>query len=123
MKFRFLTLAVAALLGILSLTGNSQAEDGQSILNVSYDPTRELYENYNKLFATHWKAKTGKDGRPTTAVKPVGPMREIWKRFQARRGEVVAIREARTADSYLKALSGTLSEWDSPEDNEAFRDL
>lgn len=74
--------------------------------------------------AGQWeKAKTGKDGRPTTAIKPVGPMREIWKRFQARRGEIVAIRETRTADSYLKALSGTLSEWNSPEDDEAFRDL
>jgi hypothetical protein len=69
------------------------------------------------------KAKTGKDGRPTSAIKPVGPMREIWKRLQARRGDVVAIRETRTADSYLKALSGTLSEWNSPEDDEAFRDL
>ena len=69
------------------------------------------------------KAKTGKDGRPTPAIKPVGPMREIWKRFQARRGEFIAIRETRTADSYLKALSGTLSEWNSPEDEEAFRDL
>jgi hypothetical protein len=72
----------------------------------------------------HWeKAKAGKDGRPTAAIKPIGPMREIWKRFQARRGEIVAIRETRTADSYLKALGGTLSEWDSPEDDEAFRDL
>jgi len=72
----------------------------------------------------HWeKAKVGKDGRPTIALKPVGPMREIWKRFQARRGEIVKVRETRTADSYLDALTGTLSEWDSPEDNEAFRDL
>jgi hypothetical protein len=72
----------------------------------------------------HWeKAKTGKDGRPTAAVKPIGPMRDIWKRFQARRGEVVVIRETRTADSYLKALNGTLLEWNSPEDEEAFSDL
>jgi hypothetical protein len=72
----------------------------------------------------HWeKARTGKDGRPTAAVKPVGPMREIWKRFQARRGEIVAIRETRSADSYLKALSETLNEWESPEDEEAFRAL
>jgi hypothetical protein len=69
------------------------------------------------------KMKVGKDGRPTNAVKPVGPMREIWRRFQARRGEIVPVRETRTADSYLRALSGTLSEWDSPEDREAFRDL
>jgi sulfate transport system substrate-binding protein len=30
-----------------------------SLLNVSYDPTRELYDDYNKAFATYWKAKTG----------------------------------------------------------------
>ena len=30
-----------------------------SLLNVSYDPTRELYEEYNKVFAKHWKEKTG----------------------------------------------------------------
>ena len=30
-----------------------------SLLNVSYDPTRELYEEFNAAFAQHWKAKTG----------------------------------------------------------------
>jgi sulfate transport system substrate-binding protein len=30
-----------------------------SLLNVSYDPTRELYQDYNKAFATYWKNKTG----------------------------------------------------------------
>jgi hypothetical protein len=69
------------------------------------------------------KAKTGKDGRPTTAVKPIGPMREIWKRFQARRGEIVKVRETQTADSYLKAISETLTEWNSSADEEAFSDL
>lgn len=29
------------------------------ILNVSYDPTRELYQEFNKSFAEHWKEKTG----------------------------------------------------------------
>jgi sulfate/thiosulfate transport system substrate-binding protein len=32
-----------------------------TLLNVSYDPTRELYEEYNAAFAKHWKAKTGDD--------------------------------------------------------------
>jgi sulfate/thiosulfate transport system substrate-binding protein len=32
-----------------------------SILNVSYDPTRELYVDYNAEFARYWKAKTGQD--------------------------------------------------------------
>ena len=30
-----------------------------TLLNVSYDPTRELYADYNRVFAKHWKAKTG----------------------------------------------------------------
>jgi sulfate/thiosulfate-binding protein len=32
-----------------------------SLLNVSYDPTRELFEEYNKAFAGYWKDKTGQD--------------------------------------------------------------
>ncbi len=32
-----------------------------TLLNVSYDPTRELYKEYNKAFAAHWKQKTGQD--------------------------------------------------------------
>jgi len=32
-----------------------------TLLNVSYDPTRELYQDYNKAFAAHWKEKTGQD--------------------------------------------------------------
>ncbi|MBN4688715.1 substrate-binding domain-containing protein, partial [Escherichia coli] len=30
-----------------------------TLLNVSYDPTRELYVDFNKAFAKHWQAKTG----------------------------------------------------------------
>src|SRR4051812_11314246 len=32
-----------------------------TLLNVSYDPTRELYEDYNKAFAKYWKQKSGED--------------------------------------------------------------
>ena len=32
-----------------------------TLLNVSYDPTRELYDDYNKAFVQYWKQKTGKD--------------------------------------------------------------
>ena len=32
----------------------------QSLLNVSYDPTRELYQALNKAFVADWKTKTGK---------------------------------------------------------------
>ena len=50
------------LFGALALTGMSSfAADPVSFLNVSYDPTRELYVEYNQAFAKHWKAKTGQD--------------------------------------------------------------
>lgn len=49
-------IAVAALLS--QLTPLAHAAD-VSLLNVSYDPTRELYADYNKAFAKYWKAKTG----------------------------------------------------------------
>ena len=44
-----------------SRTAASDAGSGKeiSILNVSYDPTRELYQEYNQAFADYWKTKTG----------------------------------------------------------------
>jgi sulfate/thiosulfate-binding protein len=45
----------------LMLTVNSWAAKPVQLLNVSYDPTRELYEDYNKVFAAHWKEQTGQD--------------------------------------------------------------
>lgn len=45
----------AALLSPLALAKEVQ------LLNVSYDPTREFYQDYNKVFATYWKQKTGDD--------------------------------------------------------------
>ncbi len=44
----------------LALAGTSYAAE-ISLLNVSYDPTRELYQEYNVAFAKYWKAKTGDD--------------------------------------------------------------
>ncbi len=69
------------------------------------------------------KTRIGKDGRPQQSIKPIGNMKTIWKSFQARRHERVEVREVRTADAYLAALSDTMTEWSSPEDEEAFRDL
>ncbi|MDP8985322.1 MAG: sulfate ABC transporter substrate-binding protein [Pseudomonadota bacterium] len=48
----------AALILCLCLTATARAAS-VSLLNVSYDPTRELYDDYNKAFAAYWKAKTG----------------------------------------------------------------
>ena len=52
-------LAVAALLatGLVPAWAQNKVE----LLNVSYDPTRELYVEFNAAFAKHWKAKTGQE--------------------------------------------------------------
>lgn len=44
----------------LVLGSQASAEEKLILLNVSYDPTRELYQEFNAAFAQHWKAKTGK---------------------------------------------------------------
>ena len=46
------------LLASLVLVGQAHAAT-VSLLNVSYDPTRELYQDFNKSFAQYWKQKTG----------------------------------------------------------------
>ncbi|MFC3073999.1 sulfate ABC transporter substrate-binding protein [Shinella pollutisoli] len=52
----------AALLGVgLVFGGVSGALAQTTLLNVSYDPTRELYKDFNEAFAAHWKAETGED--------------------------------------------------------------
>lgn len=48
----------AAGLGLLLVATGAIAKDIQ-ILNVSYDPTREFYEQYNKAFSKYWQGKTG----------------------------------------------------------------
>ncbi|MEJ0013568.1 MAG: hypothetical protein WDM94_13295 [Bauldia sp.] len=70
------------------------------------------------------RMRDGSDGRPTLGIKPIGKMREVWSRLrQSATQKVVPLREVVTADSYLTALPATLGEWDSKEDDEAYRDL
>ncbi len=47
-------------LGLAGLSGYASAAE-ITLLNVSYDPTRELYQAYNAAFTKYWKAKTGDD--------------------------------------------------------------
>ena len=69
---KIITLFTVAALTLGSLTGcgSSAGTDGKKsdasskkveITNVSYDPTRELYAEYNKIFQKYWKEKAGQD--------------------------------------------------------------
>jgi sulfate/thiosulfate-binding protein len=55
----FLRKAMIALsVSAAALAGVSAAADARELLNVSYDPTRELYEEINSAFAKNWSAQT-----------------------------------------------------------------
>jgi sulfate transport system substrate-binding protein len=45
-----------AWLAALALLAASAAQADTTLLNVSYDPTRELYADFNAAFAKHWKS-------------------------------------------------------------------
>lgn len=69
MKKKILSIALTSILAVTALAGcgadtDSQSSDGAekvTLTNVSYDPTRELYAQYNEVFAAHWKEQTGQD--------------------------------------------------------------
>jgi sulfate/thiosulfate transport system substrate-binding protein len=59
MVVKFLIRAVSALALLLSFDSLAQAQKNITLLNVSYDPTRELYQEFNAAFAKYWQGKTG----------------------------------------------------------------
>lgn len=64
-KKKFRNICLVSVLGIAAFAGVCSYDAGAGsnihIINVSYDPTRELYESYNEIFKEHWKEKTGQD--------------------------------------------------------------
>src|SRR5688572_22888133 len=58
------SLLRVALVGA-ALSAAAATAAAQSLLNTSYDPTRELYQDFNAAFIKYWKAKTGQ----TVSVK------------------------------------------------------
>jgi ABC-type sulfate transport system substrate-binding protein len=83
----FLRILLASLLAI------SASAKEIKLLNVSYDPTREFYTEYNAAFAKYWKVKTGDDvtvsqshggsGKQTGAVR--------HRRTRSRRGDACVV--------------------------------
>lgn len=53
---KWIGIALGLVVGFTSL-----AAPAADLVNVSYDPTRELYRDFNKVFAEHWKKTTGED--------------------------------------------------------------
>src|SRR3712207_59685 len=65
MRTRFALTGSLTFLALLAAPASAAAQGAPkpavTLLNVSYDPTRELYEDFNQQFAAYWKGKTGQD--------------------------------------------------------------
>ncbi len=59
MQANWKRIVAVAILGAVALGGGARAD--ATLLNVSYDPTREFYKEFNEAFIAHWKAETGED--------------------------------------------------------------
>ncbi|MFA5630734.1 MAG: sulfate ABC transporter substrate-binding protein [Porticoccaceae bacterium] len=59
MKFAKKLALAAALVPVFAVGSSALAQDKNQLLNVSYDPTREFYQDYNQAFNKYWKEKTG----------------------------------------------------------------
>jgi hypothetical protein len=87
-------------------------------------PEEEVTLEADGVIGKWRRMKTGKDGREVVGIKPVGAMKAVWGDwFKNRKGERIEVREVTIADDYLAAATPLFSEWASPEDEEAFRDL
>jgi len=58
-RLRMFIMVVSSVLVVGSLVLVKGVYAQKTLLNVSYDPTRELYQGFNAAFGRHWKAKTG----------------------------------------------------------------
>jgi sulfate transport system substrate-binding protein len=94
--FRRIFLALAALSALLSSTALADIE----LLNVSYDPTRELYRELNEAFAKDWQAKTGET--ITIQQSHGGPGEQARAVIDGLEADVVALALAYDIDAIVK---------------------
>ena len=90
---------------------------------LSLEPQETIDLEVDGVVGKWEKMKTGKDGRPTSGIRPIGSMKAVWKHLRKKAGAHVEVREVVSADTYLASVASTLSEWDSPEDVLAYSGL
>ncbi len=107
----FVTAIVLSLAGCTgsSSDGGSSAGSSVEILNVSYDPTRELYQDYNAAFAEYWKEKTGQSVTITQSHGGAGKQaRAVIDGLQA---DVVTLALAFDIDAIAQKASLLPADW------------
>ena len=90
------SLIASVLLGA-ALAAPADAQKAVTLLNVSYDPTRELYQEYNKAFAEYWKQKTGQ--QVTINMSHGGSSKQARSVIDGLRADVVTLALAYDIDA------------------------
>lgn len=104
-------VARAAAIALLVASTTAAVAQRVELLNVSYDPTRELYREYNAEFAKHWKAKTGQD--LTVRMSHGGAARQARSVIDGLEADVVTLALAYDIDA-IHSVAGLLPEnWQS----------
>src|SRR5262245_55338717 len=100
---------LATALVFLIVEGGAGAQT--TLLNVSYDPTRELYQDFNKAFGAHWKSKTGQDLKVNTSHGGSGKQaRSVIDGLQA---DVVTLALAYDIDALHEKANLLPQDWQS----------
>src|ERR1700728_4551316 len=111
MKFnRLVLLSMVAWFAAVSLF-ETAARAAQTILNASYDPTRELYEDYDVQFAIHWKATTGQD--VTINVSNGGSGKQARAVIDGLEADVVTLGLAGDIDAIVEKAQLLPADWQS----------
>jgi sulfate transport system substrate-binding protein len=99
----FATLALGALVGVAAIAKDIQ------LLNVSYDPTREFYAEYNEAFSKHWNAKTGDSVRVTQSHGGSG--KQARSVIDGLRADVVTLALSYDIDAIAKKPALLAPDW------------
>ena len=104
MKSKTLWLVI----GTLALAGAVSAAN-VTLLNVSYDPTRELYKEYNAAFAKHWKGKTG--DTVTVQQSHGGSGKQARSVIDGQQADVVTLALAADIDALFRVAKAVPQDW------------
>jgi sulfate/thiosulfate-binding protein len=102
--------AMVAALGI-GLPSPAPAADSVTLLNVSYDPTRELYDAFNAAFAKYWKTKTGQTVRINQSHGGSG--KQARSVIDGLPGDIVTLALAADIDNMAKQAKLVPVNWES----------
>ncbi len=100
-------LALLVMLSLLAFAGRSLAQ--VTLLNVSYDVTRELYKDINQAFATHWKQSTG--GSVDIRQSHAGSSAQVRAVIEGLEADVVTMNQALDIDTIAEKAGLVPKDW------------